>query len=142
MFGGDDWVALHADAGVEVPDGFPRGEIRVPPAGTEPWVKVPMSVLDGVVDVHVTGSIHGHTVSLMRRLSDGRIRIEFVGSPAVARELGLDGDQYMGWTGIVAPEDVTNIQVALRDKSRQQPDEHTSGDEVAHKQISDEQDNR
>jgi hypothetical protein len=56
------------------------------------------------------GTIGGHTVSLQRRLPDGRIGVEF-GPPAVARELGLDGDQYMGWTGLFAPEELKDIRV-------------------------------
>ena len=111
LFGGNDWVALHAEPGVDVPDAFARGERRVVPAGTEPWAKVPMSVLDGVIDVRVRGALAGHTVSLQQRLPDGRIRVEFVGPPGVARALGLDGDQYMGWTGLVNPDDLTDIRV-------------------------------
>jgi hypothetical protein len=44
-------------------------------------------------------------------LPDGRINVEFVGPPAVARELGLDGDQYMGWTGLFNPEEFEDIRV-------------------------------
>jgi hypothetical protein len=45
-----------------------------------------------------------------RRLPDGRIGVEF-GPPAVAPELGLDGDQYTGWTGLFAPEELKDIRV-------------------------------
>jgi hypothetical protein len=47
----------------------------------------------------------------MRRLPDGRINVEFVGHPAPARELGLYGDQYMGWTGLFSPEGFDDIHV-------------------------------
>ena len=71
---------------------------------------MPMSALDGVIDVVVSGTLAGHTVSLDRQLPDGRILVEFVGSPAVAKEMGLKGDQYMGWTGVVDPEDLDDIR--------------------------------
>jgi hypothetical protein len=111
VFGGDDWVALRSAPGTDVPDGFESGESSVGLGQYEPWVKVPRSVLDGVIDVRVSGTIAGHTLSLQRRLPDGRVNVEFVGPPAVARELGLDGDQYMGWTGLFNPEEFEDIRV-------------------------------
>jgi hypothetical protein len=56
-------------------------------------------------------TLAGHTVSLRQQLPDGRIVVEFVGPPAVARKIGLHGDQYMGWTGLVDPEDLKDIHV-------------------------------
>ncbi|MBB2771244.1 MULTISPECIES: hypothetical protein [Mycolicibacterium] len=109
-FSGDDWVALRADP-ADVPDAFEYGESSAVQARHEPWAKVRRSAIDGLIHVRARGKIAGHTVSLRRRLPDGRIGIEFVGPPRVARELGLEGDQYMGWTGIVAAEDLTDIQV-------------------------------
>jgi hypothetical protein len=50
-------------------------------------------------------------VSLQRQLPDGRIVVWFIGSPAVAREIGLVGDQHMGWTGLVDPEELKDIRV-------------------------------
>lgn len=111
LFGSGEWVALHVESGVDIPDGFARGESPAGLGHHEPWVKVPRSALDGVVQVRVSGTLGGHTVSLRRRLPDGRIGVEFVGPPAIARELGLDGDQYMGWTGLVDPDELKNIQV-------------------------------
>jgi hypothetical protein len=111
VFSGDDWVALRAAPGAGMPDGFDSGESSVGLGQHEPWVKVPRSVLDGVIHVRVSGTIAGHTVSLRWRLPDGRIGVEFVGPPAVARELGLNGDQYMGWTGLFAPEEFKDIRV-------------------------------
>jgi hypothetical protein len=111
VFSGDDWVALRADPGADVPDGFESGESSVGLGRYEPWVKVPRSALDGVIHVRVSGTIAGHTVSLRRQLPDGRIGVEFVGPPSVAKELGLDGDQYMGWTGLFSPEELQDIRV-------------------------------
>jgi hypothetical protein len=111
LFGGSDWVALRADAESDIPDAFARGESPNGPGHYEPWAKVPMSVLDGIVKVVVSGNLAGHTVSMRRRLPDGRIGVEFVGPPAVARELGLKGDQYVGWTGLFAPEDFKDIRI-------------------------------
>ncbi len=50
-------------------------------------------------------------MTLRQRMPDGRIRVTFLGSPAVAQAIGLDGDQYMGWTGLFAPEDFDSIEV-------------------------------
>jgi hypothetical protein len=111
LFGGDDWVALPAEPGLEMPDAFAHGESRVGPGRYQPWAKVPTSALDGVVHVRVSGTLAGHTVSLRRQLPDGRIVVEFVGPPAAARQIGLQGDQYMGWTGVVDPEDFKDIRV-------------------------------
>jgi hypothetical protein len=62
VFGGDDWVALRSAPGTGVPDGFESGESSVGLGQYEPWVKVPRSVLDGVIDVRVSGTIAGHTL--------------------------------------------------------------------------------
>jgi hypothetical protein len=110
LFGGDDWVALAVESDVELPDGFADGESPNGPGHYERWVKVPRTALDLVVQVRASGTLRGHNVSLRRRLPDGRIGIEFVGPPSVARELGLDGDQYLGWTGLVDPDELENVQ--------------------------------
>jgi hypothetical protein len=111
LFSSDDWVALMADPDAELPDAFARGESSVGPDHIESWAKVPRAALDGVVQVRVSGTLGGHTVSLRQRLPDGRIGVEFVGPPAVAREIGLAGDQYMGWTGLVAPDELKDIHI-------------------------------
>jgi hypothetical protein len=53
----------------------------------------------------------GRAVSPRGRGPDGSIRIWLVGPFAAARELGLPGDQYMGWTGTFDPEQLEDIQV-------------------------------
>ncbi|MEW2481742.1 hypothetical protein AB0876_19325 [Mycobacterium sp. NPDC049093] len=111
LFGADDWVALHAEPDTEIPDGFATGEASMGRGYYQSWVKVPRSALDGLVHVRVSGKLSGHAVSLQSQFPDGQIGLEFVGPPAIARELGLDGDQYMGWTGLVTPDRLTDIQV-------------------------------
>ena len=111
LFGGDDWVAVFAGAEVAIPDAFARGESTAGRHRPEPWAKLPMSVLDGIIDIAVTAVMGGRTVSLLWRLPDGRVGVEFVGPPAAAKELGLDGDQYMGWTGLFEPEDLQDVHV-------------------------------
>lgn len=111
LFGNSDWFALRADVDVLIPDAFDRGERRLAPAGTESWAKVPVSVIDGIVDVRVKGTVRGETVSLQRQLPDGRVRVGFVGSPAAAQKLELEGDQHMGWTGLFEPEEFSDITV-------------------------------
>lgn len=111
FFSSNEWVALRVGPDVDIPDAFARGESRSEPGYYEPWAKIPRSVVDGIVYYSATGSLGGHTVSLLSRLRDGRIRVSFIGNPAVARQLGLHGDQYMGWNGLVDPDDLTDIQV-------------------------------
>lgn len=72
---------------------------------------MPRTALDGLIDVDVSATLDGHSVSLRQRSSEGRIRVWFVGPPAVAKELGLDGDQYMGWTGLFDPSEFEDIHV-------------------------------
>lgn len=103
VFGGDDWVAVRAAPGADVLDRFASGESSIGLGRFEHWAKLLTSALDGIIYVVATETLAGHTVSLRRRLPDGRIAVEFVGPPAVAEELGLDGDQYMGWTGCSIP---------------------------------------
>ncbi|RUP28164.1 MAG: hypothetical protein EKK51_24640 [Mycolicibacterium sp.] len=110
MFSGTDWVALNVGPEVELPDAFARGEAPAEPGHYDPWAKVPRSVLDGVIQVNVSATLAGHTVYLRRRLRDGRIGVEFVGPPNIAREIGLEGDQHTGWTGLVDPDRLQDIR--------------------------------
>lgn len=111
-FSGQDWVALRADPDTELPDAFKRGESGRREVHTyETWAKVPRSSIETIIRMVAKGTIAGHTVSLRAQLSDGRVLVEFVGPPAVAKELGLEGDQYMGWTGLFAPGDFDDITV-------------------------------
>ncbi len=111
LFSGTDWVALNVGPDVELPDAFARGEAPAEPGQYDPWAKVPRSALDGVIQVSVSATLAGHTVYLRRRLRDGRIGVEFVGPPHIAREMGLEGDQHTGWNGLVDPGDLHDIQV-------------------------------
>ena len=111
VFSGDDWVALRAAPGPDVPDGFESGESSVGMGQRGPWVKVPRSALDGVLHLRARATLEGHQVSLQRTLPDGRVLVGFVGPPAVAKELGLEGDQYMGWTGLIDPAELKDVHV-------------------------------
>lgn len=111
LFSGTDWVALNVGPEVELPDVFARGESPTEPGHYEPWAKVPRSTLDAVIQVSVSANLAGHTVYLRRRLRDGRIGVEFVGPPNIAREIGLEGDQHTGWAGLVDPDKLHDIQV-------------------------------
>lgn len=111
LFGNSDWYAIRVDSDVTIPDAIARGERRLEPAGTEQWARVPVSAIDGVIEVRVNGYVRGQKVSLENQLSDGRVRVGFVGSPAAAEELGPDGDQHMGWTGVFEPDELADITV-------------------------------
>ncbi|MCX8564006.1 hypothetical protein OS122_24225 [Mycolicibacterium mucogenicum] len=110
-FSTNEWVALQVGPDIDIPDAFARGESCSEPGCYEPWAKVPRSTIESVSRVSVSGLLGGHTVSLIGRLRDGRIRVSFIGAPVVAKELGLHGDQYMGWLGLVEPGELTDIQV-------------------------------
>ena len=114
LFSGEDWVALQAKPSTDIPDSFQQGERQLPGGLQEPWVKVPRSALDRIVHLRVSGKVNGHEVLLDRRLPSGRIGVEFVGSPAVARELGMRGDQQQGWSGSFEPAEITDIHVEER----------------------------
>lgn len=111
VFSGDDWVAVQPEAGVDIPDAFACGESPTGYGHRRSWVKIPRSVLDGIVHIRSRGKLRGHTVSLQQQLPDGRVGVEFIGDPAVARALGLSGDQYMGWSGLFGPEEFEDIEV-------------------------------
>lgn len=111
VFGTAEWVALRADRDAVIPDAFARGERQLAQNGIEQWAKVPMAVIDGVIDVRVKGTVQGEVVSLQRQLPDGRVRVWFVGSPGAAEDLGLEGDQYMGWVGWFEPDEIEDIQI-------------------------------
>ena len=111
LFSGDDWVALRTGPDMEVPNALERGESRPGTLYAATWAKVATSALDGIVDVEVTGTLAEHRVSLRNLLSDGRIRVWFIGDPAVAEVLGLTGDRHDGWTGFFSQTDFHDIQV-------------------------------
>jgi len=110
-FSGDDWVALIVGSSEDIPDAFAWGDAPAGLGHYETWVKVPISVLEGEFTQRVSGILHGHTVSLIRELPDGRVNVEFIGDPDAAKEMGLSGDQHTGWTGAVSPDDLTDIKV-------------------------------
>ncbi|TRW88847.1 hypothetical protein FK535_00750 [Mycolicibacterium sp. 018/SC-01/001] len=111
VFSDTDWVALGIDRDTEIPDAFAFGDYPSGSGRRQKWAKVPRTSLDGIVHRRVRGTIRGHRLTLQKQLPDGRISVDFIGPPAVARELGLDGDQYMGWTGLFNPEDFDSIEV-------------------------------
>jgi hypothetical protein len=104
-------MALSAIPTEEIPDAFERGEYRAGTPYAATWAKVPTASLDAIYDIEVTGSIAGHAVSLRNRLSDGRIRVWFIGDPAVAKAIGLKGDQHDGWVGFFEPDEFRDIRV-------------------------------
>ncbi|MBU8823150.1 hypothetical protein [Mycolicibacterium goodii] len=110
LFGGDDWIAVPASGPSDLPDAFDYGEFRNDEGETEPLAKLPLSVLDGIVDVRVRGNLRGQTVLLTGRTEDGRISVFCLGPPDIA-DIGLQGSQYDGWTGYIVPEEVTDIRV-------------------------------
>jgi len=114
LFGGDGWAALRAAPDIEVPDAIDRGTKRVGAGQVEHWAKVPDSAINAIVDVDVSAKLAGHTVSVRGQLPDGRIRVWFVGSPDAAQDMGLTGDQFMGWAGLVDPDDLQDIHVEER----------------------------
>lgn len=110
-FSGNDWVALAADREADFSDAIEHGVSQPGSLYETAWVKVPRSCLEGIVDVEVTGLISGHRLWIRNRLTDGRIRVWFIGDPKVAGDTGLKGDQYDGWTGFFNPQDFQDVEV-------------------------------
>lgn len=111
LFANSDWLALRVNSDAVVPDAIARGERRLDPAGVEQWAKVPVDAIDAVIDVRVSGLVGGQRISLQEQMSDGRVRVGFVGSPVAAKALGLEGDQHMGWVGLFEPDEISHIEV-------------------------------
>lgn len=111
-FGDEASVALFIDPDADVPDACQRGVMEHRGLSQHrTWAKVPVGAIDGKVAIRVTGILSGHKVTIQRQLPDGPVRVEFIGSPTVATELGMEGDQHMGWTGLFDPEDFEDIHV-------------------------------
>ncbi|WP_157890744.1 hypothetical protein [Mycolicibacterium goodii] len=110
LFGGDDWIAVPAANPSDLPDAFDFGEFRNNKGESEPLAKLPLSAVDDIVDVRVRGTLRGQTVLLTGRTEDGRISAFCLGPPDIAK-IGLQGSQYDGWTGYIAPEELTDIRV-------------------------------
>lgn len=58
LFRNSDGFPLRADLDEVIPDAFDRGERQLAATGTEPWAKVQVYVIVGIVEVRVTGAIH------------------------------------------------------------------------------------
>jgi hypothetical protein len=107
---GADWLNLRLpDDGGHVPPHIGRGQDRQ----GRTWVKVPKSALERYYKVVVTVSWQGEEFGLVS-LSGDRAEI-LGGSPAVAARLGLEGDQYNGFSAKVPVAELTVVDVRERE---------------------------
>jgi hypothetical protein len=95
---GTGWVAVVDDGGDFPPDAD-RGE-----SGGVAWVRLPSSVVPRRWRERVHGRWQGEDVQLHPSRREGEVAISWIGPTARGRELGMQGDQQMGWTKVV-PED-------------------------------------
>lgn len=114
---GDTTVNLPCDLARLEAGEFPDEIAREP--GRDPrWVKVPTRSLDRFENVLVRATWRGQEVSVEKLLDPDHVAVRFGGSPAFARENGLEGDQYMGWGGTVAVDELTDVTEDIRELAR------------------------
>ena len=103
---GADWLMLRLpEDGSAVPRHVGEGEDR---QGRR-WVKVLKADLERYFDVSVTVEWQGEHFRLVRVDGD---RAEILGdSPVVADRLGLEGDQYNGFSATVAADELSVVDV-------------------------------
>jgi hypothetical protein len=108
LFTGADWVAVPVssiEAGpVEAPEAVQVGEDR-----WGAWAKLPKDALTRYVDVAVTVEWRGEQFGVGRVSGDELVL--YGGSPDRAEELGLEGDQYMGFSVTVPQSEVRLVGV-------------------------------
>lgn len=113
-FWGDAWLAVERDPGsgpAEFPDAIELG------SDTEgAWAKLPKQKLTRRWREVVHARWHGTEVEVRRVLPDGRVVLGYSGDPAVAAQLGMEGDQYNWWTAIAPPEEVEITRIETREK--------------------------
>lgn len=131
MLRGTDYYAIYrgrifreaftgADSvGLTLPPGTQRTDF---PDATEfgegqrgPWARVPAGALERRWREVVHARWHGTEVEIRRVLPDGRAVLGYSGGPAIATQLGMEGDQYNWWTTIAPPEEIeiTRIETAV-----------------------------
>ncbi|MFC7493022.1 MULTISPECIES: hypothetical protein [unclassified Nocardioides] len=89
------WVGVPAAAGrddEQFPDALEYGE-----SGGVSWVKLPVEALERRVKVTVEATWRDEPVTVVGPVIDGTVLLNYDRSPARARELGMEGDQHMGW---------------------------------------------
>lgn len=107
---GADWLNLRLpDDGGHVPANIGEGEDR---QGRR-WVKVPKAALERYYKVVVTVAWRGEEFGLVS-LSGDRAEI-LGGSPTVAARLGLEGDQYNGFSAQVPADELSVVDVRERE---------------------------
>lgn len=113
-FVGDDWVATELDG--RSPDDFPDA-IEFGEGRSGPWVKLPISALTRLwrETVHARWRGADVTVGSRRVVTASKVVLYFIGPPKVARELGMEGDQYMGWSIVVPADEVEVVNVETKE---------------------------
>lgn len=112
VFAGNDWVAIptRGRSRSEFPEALELGD-----SGNEEWVKLPKRALESRHTAHVTGRWQDVDVYVSSEVPGERVLISFVGPPAVATRLGMEGDQYMGWTKVVPASEVEIVDVQIKE---------------------------
>lgn len=112
--GGDDFVRLATPAPPRHAD-FPDA-LEVNDDPLDPWVKLSRNTLTARFSQVVTGTWHGVPVKVGERvrrgLNRGMIIVRYNGrEPAEALSAGLTGNQNDGWSAMVRPEEIENLNV-------------------------------
>ncbi|MER7609444.1 hypothetical protein [Nocardioides sp. NPDC127503] len=110
-FLGDDWVAVDIPNPDEArfPDALEFGETR-----GQQWVKLPLAAVEGRRKETVRATWRGAEVTVDNHVTNTEVLLGFVGPPQQAEDLGMEGDQYMGWTVIAPADELENVSVDVR----------------------------
>jgi len=107
--GSDEVLLVVPDGATALPTHHGEGTTR---AGAR-WIRVRKALLERYYSVHVVVRWQGEEFGLGRVVGD---EAEILGgSPAVARRLGLEGDQHNGFCGTVPVAELTVVDVRERE---------------------------
>ncbi|MBG6098470.1 hypothetical protein [Nocardioides luteus] len=111
FFAGDNWVcaAISRPDESRFPDALEFGETR-----GQHWVKLPKATIEDRRKMTVHATWRGAAVTVDAHVTESEVVLGYVGPPQRATDLGMDGDQYMGWTVIAPADELENLSIDIR----------------------------
>lgn len=109
---GDNWVTAQIGDAPEgdFPDAIEFGVNR-----QHRWVQLPSAAISNRRKETVHATWRGAPVTVDSQISDSEVLLGYVGPPQIAKDLGMDGDQYMGWTVIAPTDELVDVSVDVRE---------------------------
>lgn len=105
---GDDWVTAQMGDAPEsdFPDAIEFGVSR-----KHRWVQLPSATISNRRHETVRATWRGVAVTVDSHVTGSEVSLGYVGPPQMAKDLGMDGDQYMGWTVIAPADELERVSV-------------------------------